>query len=234
MLADDEVVLRLKESSDSKLKGKFCSLITFALEAEGDKNFPNFKTFAISYFNLHERILEASTYRQVFNLIGQEKKWDYKNYTPLIEFLNQFLEHQSSDKCHDYEEAFAAYYHATRKLTETMLHNNLTKMCCEDEQHTFSNPNFHMKLHPHKMSENSMSYVCHLWSSMSRYFSLPSVKTVIDYMPTTADAEVDCLCATFHTDASKTLRHSEESWKRFMAENSIKAIHFDDGRFYSV
>ena len=233
-------MLRLKESSESKLKGKFCSLITFAvdtLEAEGDENFPKFKTFAISYFDLQERILETSTYRQVFDLIGQEKKWDYKNYTPLMAFLDQFLEHKSSARCHDYQEAFTAYNHATKKLTETMSHNNLTKMCHTQERHSsdINLHEIHMKLHPHKISDNSRSYILGLWSSMSRYLSLPSVKTILDHMPTTLDVEVDCLCATFHTQSSEQLMtFTEESWKKFMAENNIKVIHLSDGRSYFV
>ena len=124
------VVLQLKESSESKLKGKFSALITFAirfLEKKEEKCFEDFKSYVITFFELDSAVLIATSYRQVFNQISHEKKWDCVNFSPLLEVLGHFIGEESEAICCDYQEAVKAYY-ATRKLTETISRTDLTKM----------------------------------------------------------------------------------------------------------
>ena len=232
----DVVVLQLKESSESKLKGKFSALITFAvrfLENKEEKCFLDFKTFVITFFELEPTILKATTYREVFNQIGHEKKWDYMNFLPLLEILGNFIGEESEPICSDYQEAVKAYY-ATKKLTETMSRTDLTKMCNENEAMEVTVHEIEMKLHPHKVSERSLSYIYSMWDSMSCFFSIPSVKTVVESMPS-LNTEADYLCATLPSGATEPLvGQSDQSLKKFMKKNNIMQISFDSGSVYTL
>ena len=227
-------MLKLKESSESKLKGKFAALITFATDTLETNGASNFQTHVISCFSLDDRILQATSYREVVNLIGQEKKWDYKKF-PLLDLLSHFIDEESSERCHDYQEAVTAY-HATEKLAETISSHDLMslKECpeCNKKHQDLNFHEIHFKLHPHRVTEKSLGYVRSLWESMSHYFSLPSLKTVFGRMPS-VDAEADCLCATLPPQAHMEWSTDPQSWKRFMKENNILEICFDDGRTYT-
>ena len=231
---EDAVVLKLKESSKSKLRGKFSALVAFAAETldKKGKDFQNFKTYVITYFSLGRHILNATNYREVFNIIGQENKWDYLNYFPLLELLNQFIKDESREMCDNYQHAVTAHL-ATERITETMSSHNLTKMCHDCGQ----DPSFHeinMKLHPHRVTEQSLTYVHDIWESLSRYFSIPSLKAVLGHIPS-MDAEADCLCATLPPQACVELSTEDElTWKTFMKANNIAEISFDNGRVYNV
>ena len=233
----DVVVLRLKESSEYKLKVKFGALITFAiriLEKREEKCFEDFKSHVITVFSLDSAILEAKSYRQVFNQIGHEKKWDCVNYVPLLEILSHFIGEESEGMCSDYQHAVTAYHYATEKLTQTMSRTNLTKMCHENEPLDLTVREIEMKLHPHKVSERSLSYIYSVWDSMSLFFSIPAVKTVVDCMPS-VDTEADCLCATLPPRTSEPLiGQDEQSWKKFMEENNIMEILLDSGHVFTV
>ena len=221
------VILRLRESSESKLKGKFSALITFAiqeLQKREEKHFEEFKTYVITYFEFDSTILKATTYHQVFNQIGHEKKWDYMNFLPLLEILRHFIGEESEAKCSDYQEAVKAYY-ATEELTKTMSRTDLTKMCHENEAQEVTVHEIQMKLHPHKVSERSLSYVYSVWDAMSCFFSIPSIKTIVDCMPS-VDTEADCLCATLSPTRGQLLRQSEQALKNLMEEHSIVNISF--------
>ena len=230
------VVLQLKESSESKLKGKFSALITFTirfLEKKEEKCFEDFKSYVITFFELDSAVLIATSYRQVFNLISHEKKWDCVNFSPLLEVLGHFIGEESEAICCDYQEAVKAYY-ATRKLTETISRTDLTKMSHENEPLDLTVHEIEMKLHPHKVSERSLSYIHSVWDSMSSFFSIPSVKTVVNCMPS-SDAEADCLCATLTRKTSEPLMgQGKKSWKKFMKENDITEISFDSGHVFTL
>ena len=234
--SEDVVVLRLKESSESKLKGKFSALVTFAihiLETKKEKRFEEFKSYVITFFSLNLTILGATSYRQVFNQINHEKKWDYMNFIPLLEILRHFIGEETEEMCRDYHEVVKAYY-ATEKLTQTVSKNNLTKMCHKNEPLDVTVHEIEMKLHPHKVSDGSLSYIHSVWDSMSDFFSIPSVKTVVDFMPS-LDTEADCLCATLPDRTSEPLMgQGEQSWKKFMERNNIVEISFDSGHIYTL
>ena len=234
--SENVVVLRLKESSESKLKGKFSALITFAihiLETTKGERFEEFKSYIITYFSLNSIILDATSYRRVFNQISHEKKWDYMNFIPLLEILGHFIQEETERMCHDYEEAVKGYY-ATEKCAAMVAKTNQTKMPHTNEPLDVTVHEIQMKLHPHKVSDKSHSYIQSVWDSMSKFFSIPSVKTVVDSMPS-LDTEVDCLCATLPQKTSEPLiGQSEESWKKFMEKHSIVKIIFDSGHEYTL
>ena len=237
---EEVVMLRLIESSESNLKRKFASLVYFSvkeLEKKRDVNFLDFQTYVIYCFSLGDHVLELTNYREVFNIIGHERKWDSMNYFPLLELLKEFIDHETEEKRHEYQEAVSAYY-ATRRLSETMSKNNLIeKHICE--QADLPPTNYHeicIKLHPHRVTEKSLNYVQDLWASVSRYFSLPSVKTVLEHIPS-HDAMADCVCATLPSQANEELRETMEGndqcRERFMQANNIIEVAFDDGSIYS-
>jgi hypothetical protein len=236
---DDVVVLRLKESSESRLKGKFSALVTFAirvLEKKGEQQFEDFKSYIVSYFSADRSVLEASNYRQVFDQISQENQWDFMHYSDLLEVLRHFISDEAEDKCCDYQHAVTAHY-ATGKLTETMSRKDLTKLCpAQENSSNLSVHELHMKLHPHKVSDRSLTYIHSIWDSMSDYFSIPSVKTIVDHMHMPPmDTEADTLCATMPSVASEPLMsQNKQSWKKFMEENNITEISFDTGHLYSL
>ena len=231
----DIVVLQLKESSESKIKGKFSALITFAirfLEKKEEKCFEDFKSYVITFFELDSAVLMATSYRQVFNQIGHEKKWNYTNFSPLLEILGHFIGEESEAICSDYQEAVKAYY-ATQKLTETISRTDLSKMSRENEPLDLTVHEIQMKLHPHKVSKRSMSYIHSVWDSMSCFFSIPSVEQVVYRMPS-LDTEADCLCATLPPRTREPLMGQDKrSWRTFMKENDIKEISFDSGHVYT-
>ena len=225
-------MLSLQESSESKLKGKFSELITFAiriLERRGEVFFKDFKSYVITYFSLDSKILEATGYRQVFDQISHENRWDYMNYFPLLEILNHFLPDEADEMCLDYQHAVNAY-HATEKMTESLSRTDLAKLCHEDQPLDIPIHEIHMKLYPHKVSRRSMSYIHSVWDSMSQFLSIPSVETVIDSMPR-ADTEADCLSATLPPQTR--MRREERFWREFMKQYDIMEISFDNGHILS-
>ena len=236
----DIVVLRLEQSNECKLKGKFSALITFAirtLEEKGGSFFEEFKSYIIAYFPHNSVILRASKYRQIFDQICHENKWNYMTYLPLFEILKHFIGEESEDKRSDYQHAVTAY-HTAKSLTETMSRTNLTKICRENEPLCVTVHEIQMKLHPHKISKRSLSYVEAVWDSMSEFLSIPPVKTVVDCMPsfdTETETEADYISATLPPRTSESLvGQGEQSWKTFMEENKIKEILFDNKCVYSV
>ena len=227
--------MRLEQSSECKLKGKFSHLINFAIgifEKRGERYFKDFKTYIITFFSLDSNILVANSYRQVFDQVGSENKWDY---LPLLEILEHFIGQETEDRRTDYQHAVTAY-HATEKLTETMSRSNQTRMHHETAEVDVTAHEIQMKLHPHKVSERSLSYIRAVWDSMSHFLSIPSVKTVIDrmHMPP-LDTEADYLCAKLPSETSESLmEQGEQSWKNFMKTNNIMKISLCDGRVYSL
>lgn len=116
------MLLRLMDSNETKLRRKFASLIYFSvseLEKKREIKFLNFRTYVISFFSLGDYILEADNYRQVFDFIGHEKKWDYMNFFPLLELLEEFVGDETRERCREYECAVNAYF-TTKRLSETM------------------------------------------------------------------------------------------------------------------
>ena len=113
------------------------------------------------------------------------------NYLPLIEILSHFIKEESADMCSDYEHAV----NATEKLTKTLSTSNLTRMCKKEDPLDLNVHEIHMKLHPHKVTDRSLTYIHAIWDSLSSHLCIPGIKAVIDAMPS-VDAEADCLCAT--------------------------------------
>ena len=224
-------MLRLKQSSESLLKGKFSVLITSAiniLETKGKECFQDFKSYVIQFFSLDSSILAATGYREVFNLIAFEKKWDYMEFEPLLEILRYFIEDESKKMCSDYKDAVKAYY-ATKTLTENLSRTDLTKMTPENETLNVGVHEIEMKVHPHKVSEKSVSYIQQVWDSVSTFFVLPSVKTVVKSMPS-MDTEADCLCVTLPPRTNEQLiGQDKKSWEEFMKKNDITEISFGSG-----
>ena len=228
------------ESSESKLKRNFSSLIYFSVKQIGKKEevaFLDFRSYVIACFSLGDCILEAHDYRQVFDYIGHEKKWDYLNFDPLLELLEEFIDEETRERRREYENAVTAYY-TTRRLSETMEKNDLTKThVCEQPDRQY--PNYReicIKLHPHRVTEKSLNYVHQLWGSISRQFSLPSVNTILKRIPS-LNVEADCVCATLPYQANEEIRErmkeNIQSSDRFMEANSIVEMTFDDGSAYS-
>ena len=232
--SEDVVVLRLEKSSESQLKGEFSALITFAirvLERKGDGQFKEFKSYIITYFSLDSTILRATGYREVFDQISQEDKWNYLDFEPLFVILGHFIGKESEEMCSDYRDAIKAYY-ATKKLTKIMSETELTKRCHEDEPLEVTVHEIQMKLHPHKVTERSLSYIHSVWDSVSCFFSLPSLTRVVML---SLDTEADYLCATLPPKTSNPLLgQGEQSWKEFMRKNNIMEMSLDNGHVYRL
>jgi hypothetical protein len=238
---EDVVILRLMDKSESKLQRKFASLVYFAvdeIERKSEVKFMNFRTYVITTFVLGDCVLEANCYRQVFDYMGQEKKWDYMNFSPLLELLEEFIDDETRERRYEYLDAFNAFS-VTKKITETMSKRDLTKMPQEYEQLEYHHNYREMciKLHPHKVTERSLTFVNELWEAMSRHFSIPSVRTVLQSMPS-LDAEADCISATLsshtHRGLKKMMERDPQFMKRFMQQNNIEEIVFGDGDVYPM
>lgn len=89
-----------------------------------------------------------------------------------------------------------------------------------------------MKLHPHVVTEKSLAYVHDVWNSLSRHFSVPSVKAVLEHMPS-IDVEADCISATLSSKTNrglkKIMKGNVQYMEKFMQENDIIEMIFDDG-----
>lgn len=206
---------------------QFGSLITFAInvfEKREREFFADFKTHVITTFTLESTVRQATSYRDVFEQIGQEKHWDHTNYFPLIEILEHFIGEEVTDRCKDYQHAFTAYHHAAQRISHTLRKTDLRELKSQDAPLDLSISEIEMKLYPHRVTDRTMTYINSVWDSLADFFQLPAVETVVERMPS-VDSEVDCFRATLPPKSTREPKiHCTSALRNFMEKEDVKEM----------
>ena len=180
--------MEMIRSNEARIKAHFSSLVLkvqSALQSQSDVS--NVRDFLITFFK-HD-FPETSNLKKLFATISLSDLWDFHNYSPLEQLIDQFLpgDQEVGSRMKQYKAHLSGFY-LTTKLIDYIEYKNLSAND-SDEEHDQSylklTRNQYKKIKvvlqlERKISQVSLDYVVKLWQSFAEEYEIPSLTAVID------------------------------------------------------
>ena len=180
--------MEMVRSNQARIKAHFSSLVLkvqSALQSQSDVS--NLRDFLITFFK--HNFPETSNLKKLFATISLSGLWDYHNYSPLEQLIDQFL--PSDQEVRSLMKAYKARlsgFYLTTKLIDYIKYQTFS---ADDSDEEYDQPS--PKLTPkqykkikvvlqleRKISQVSLDYVVKLWQSFAEEYEIPSLTAVID------------------------------------------------------
>ena len=175
-------------SNKAKIKGLFSSLVLkvqLALQSQSDIS--NVRDFLITFFKYD--FSETSDVKKLFTTVTLNDMWDYHNYSPLEQLIDQFLlsDQEVGRLMKAYKARLSGFYLTTR-LIDYIEYQNLSaddfdEECDEPSPKLTTKQYKKIKMvlqFERKISQVSLDYVVKLWQSFAEEYEIPSLTAVID------------------------------------------------------
>ena len=180
--------VEMVRSNEARITAHFSSLVLkvqSALQSQSDVS--NVRDFLITFFKYD--FPETSDVKKLFATISLSNLWDYHNYSPLEQLIDQFLpnDQEVGSLMKAYKARLSGFYLTTR-LIDYIEYQNLSAND-SDEECDQPSPKLTTKQYKkikvvlqlkRKISQVSLDYVVKLWQSFAEEYEIPSLTAVID------------------------------------------------------
>ena len=193
---EDGGAVAIARQSRQKIHSKFGVLLKDSCKKLREKQIDtkDFCRFLEGLFPPGDWIPESSSIDEIFKEISRNKLWDYWNYSPLQEIVQEFMgdDQEMEAKIETYKEHLASYK-ATTKLVDYIdsvdsKPNGIDTPVEDPEEEPEQQPakydrqyyrKLSIKLHT-SFTNHTLKYLDDLWKEFANLYNLPPLATLLD------------------------------------------------------
>ena len=176
--------LGIRKMNEQMIKGKFASLVVHVRMKMREKlvNSDDLGFHANTFLGVD--IPKSANVNEIFEVVNNNRLWDYWNYYPLKKFILEFAPDDLEAKAmmETYRQDLESYK-ATEKIIDHIDFFNETQE--EEEQLAKYDKRYYQQLSlkiKKKFTEHSLKYIDDLWNEFANLYSLPPHAALLDHI----------------------------------------------------
>ena len=187
---EDDGTVGIARKNRRRIDAMFASLLTNVCKKLSKKSLDieDLRTFLTAYFYTSECIPRSSNINEMFEAVTRHKLWDYWNYHPLEEIVQEFAADDQEIKSwiETYKQDLKSYKVTTKLIDhiadsdssyESPSEEKQLEQPAKYDQRYYRTLSFKLKT---KVTDHTLKYIDDLWGKISDLYDLPPRVVILD------------------------------------------------------